>query len=184
MTFRSRCKLREQERLTMSNEVDKNNPCPCGSGKLYKCCCGLQLEVHGSLKGKGGVIVGFSGQQEDVWIQEEKKRDLEFLTEKPELMRQIVGEVRKGLRPFIFVDRRTGMVQGFSGKDIVETIAQLNTTVPAAEAIRSRLEILGEDEFLLCVISGSGHTGLYRMMAPKDGLEYLKLWVATPGRGH
>jgi hypothetical protein len=169
----------------MRNEPDRNSPCPCGSGQLYKFCCGLQLEVHGSLGGKGGLVVGVAGPQEDVWIQAEKKRDLEFLAEKPELLRRIVKEVRKGLRPFILVDRRNGVVQGFSGKDIIETITQLNSKVPAAEAIRSRLQIIGEDEFLLCVISGSGHTGLYRMMAPKDGAGFLKLLVAsTPGRGH
>jgi hypothetical protein len=168
----------------MSTKVGQNDACPCGSGKKYKRCCGLQVEVYGSVGGKGGVILGLSEKQEDVWIQAEKKRDLEFLAEKPDLMRRILEEARKGSRPFILVDRRTGVVQGFRGKDIAETITRLGKNVAAAEAIRSRLEILGDGEFLMCVISGSGHTGLYRMMAPEAGLEYLKLWGATSGRGH
>jgi uncharacterized protein YecA (UPF0149 family) len=24
----------------VSNKIDRNNPCPCGSGKKYKKCCG------------------------------------------------------------------------------------------------------------------------------------------------
>lgn len=163
---------------------DQDNVCPCGSGKEYQHCCGVHIEVYGSVGGQGGLVVGLSGPQENTWMQAEKKRDLEFLADRPEVMRRILEEVRKGERPFILVDRRTGIVQGFRGKDIIETIAQLGSKLPAAEAIRSRLEILGDEEFLLCVISGSGHTGLYRMVTPQGGLEYVRLWATTSGRGH
>lgn len=168
----------------MSTETKRDDLCPCGSGKQYKHCCGLQIEVHGSLEGKSGVVLGLFKKQKDPWIEAEKKRDMEFLTSKPDLMRRIMEVARKGSRPFILVDRRTGVVQGFRGKDIAETITRLGTKLPAAEAIRSRLEILGDGEFLLCVLSGSGHTGLYRMAAPEAGLEYFKLWAGTSGRGH
>ncbi len=76
------------------------------------------------------------------------------------------------------------MVQGFRGKDIAETITQLGKKAEVAEAIRSRLEVLGEGEFLMCVVSGSGHVGLYRMMTSEIGREYQKLWGMTSGRGH
>ena len=168
----------------MSTKVEPNDPCPCGSGKKYKQCCGLQVEVHGSLEGKNGIVLGLFARQEDPWIEAEKKRDLEFLTSKPDLMRQITEVARQGSRPFILVDRRTGVVRGFEGKAIVEMLKRLGKNMPVVEAICSRLEILGEGEFLLCVLSGSGHTGLYRMAAPEAGLEYLKLWGATSGQGH
>jgi len=168
----------------MSTNAEQNDPCPCGSGKQYKQCCGLQVEVHGSLQGKNGIVLGLFAKQADPWIEAEKKRDLEFLTSKPDLMRQITEVARKGVRPFILVDRRTGVVRGFEGKEVVEMLKRLGKNLSVAEAIRSRLEILGEGEFLLCVLSASGHTGLYRMAAPEAGLEYLKLWGATSGRGH
>ena len=170
----------------MSLKTGPNDPCPCGSGKKYKRCCGLQVEIHGSLAGKGGMVLGFSGKQENPWIEAEKKRDMEFLTGKPDLLRQIVEVVRthKSARPFILVDRRTGMVLGFEGKEVAETLTRLGKNMSVTQAICSRLEILTDGEFLLCVLSASGHTGLYRMTTPEAGLDHLKLWNTAPGKGH
>ncbi|MDD4439163.1 MAG: SEC-C metal-binding domain-containing protein [Tissierellia bacterium] len=27
--------------MTKSNKIGRNEPCPCGSGKKYKKCCGM-----------------------------------------------------------------------------------------------------------------------------------------------
>ena len=168
----------------MSTNAERNDPCPCGSGKQYTQCCGLQVEVHGSPEGKNGIVLGLFAKQQNPWIEAEKKRDMEFLTSKPDLMHEITQVARQGARPFILVDRRTGVVRGFEGKEVLEMLKHLGKNMPAVEAICSRLEILVEGEFLLCVLSGSGHTGLYRMAAPEAGLEYLTLWGATSGQGH
>jgi len=31
---------KRKEAATMGNKVGRNDPCPCGSGKKYKKCCG------------------------------------------------------------------------------------------------------------------------------------------------
>lgn len=30
--------------------ISKNGPCPCGSGKQYKCCCGKASNGNGGVK--------------------------------------------------------------------------------------------------------------------------------------
>jgi hypothetical protein len=168
----------------MSKNAGQNDPPRPKDGQDHE-HDDLQIEMHGSLEGKSGVVVGFSRKQDDPWIEAEKKRDMEFLTSKPDLMRQIVELARqKGVRPFILIDRRTGTVMGFEGKEVAETLQRLGKHMSVTQAICSRVETLTEGEFLVCVLSGSGHTGLYRMADPKAGLAYLKLWGATSGRSH
>lgn len=33
-------KVRESKTVTVSDKIGRNDPCPCGSGKKYKKCCG------------------------------------------------------------------------------------------------------------------------------------------------
>jgi uncharacterized protein YecA (UPF0149 family) len=33
----------QSERQAVSNKVGRNEPCPCGSGKKYKKCCGKDV---------------------------------------------------------------------------------------------------------------------------------------------
>jgi hypothetical protein len=139
--------------------------------------------VHGSLEGKGGMVLGFSAKHADPWIEAEKKRDMEFFTGKPDLMRKVLEATSTGY-PFILVDRRTGVVTGFQAQDVIEILIRLGKNMSVTQAVCSRLETLEEGEFLLCVLSASGHTGLYRMANPKAGLEYLKLWLTTSDQGH
>ncbi|NMA66424.1 MAG: SEC-C domain-containing protein [Clostridiaceae bacterium] len=43
LTFEERAAVRKQfneDHRAVSNKVGRNNPCPCGSGKKYKKCCG------------------------------------------------------------------------------------------------------------------------------------------------
>ena len=32
-------------KMTKSNKIGRNEPCPCGSGKKYKKCCGMNKNV-------------------------------------------------------------------------------------------------------------------------------------------
>ena len=36
---------REANTISQSNKISRNAPCPCGSGKKYKKCCGLTAEL-------------------------------------------------------------------------------------------------------------------------------------------
>jgi len=35
-----------QTAQAMSKKVGRNEPCPCGSGKKFKKCCGAPSELH------------------------------------------------------------------------------------------------------------------------------------------
>ncbi len=41
----------EKAKPIKTQKIGRNDPCPCGSGKKYKKCCGRDLEDQKSLEG-------------------------------------------------------------------------------------------------------------------------------------